>query len=44
MPEQELIRGACTDASVVVIPDCGHLSPLEAPGAVAAALASVARR
>ncbi len=42
MPEQELILGACTDASVVVIPDCGHLSPLEAPDEVAVALTSLA--
>lgn len=43
MSEQELIVGACADARLVVIAECGHLSPLEAPTDVAAALASLAR-
>ncbi|MEY3734078.1 MAG: hypothetical protein RL347_1437 [Actinomycetota bacterium] len=42
MPEQDLIVEACTDVRLVVIPDCGHLSPLEAPSEVAAALTSLA--
>jgi pimeloyl-ACP methyl ester carboxylesterase len=43
MPEQDVIVEACGDARLVVIPDCGHLSPLEAPETVADALASLAR-
>lgn len=43
IPEQDLIVEACGDARLVVIPDCGHLSPLESPEAVADALASIAR-
>lgn len=41
-PEQELILEACADARLVTIADCGHLSPLEAPGDVAGALKSLA--
>jgi pimeloyl-ACP methyl ester carboxylesterase len=40
MPEQARILEACRDARLVTIPDCGHLSPLESPEAVAAALMS----
>ncbi len=38
MSEQELIVEACADVRLVTIADCGHLSPLEAPDAVVAAL------
>ena len=38
MPEQDVIVEACMDARLVVIPDCGHLTPIEAPDAVGAAL------
>jgi len=38
MPEQQIMVDAAADAHLVVIPGSGHLSPLEAPDAVAAAL------
>lgn len=38
MSEQDLIVEACADVRLVTIADCGHLSPLEAPDTVAAAL------
>lgn len=41
LPEQELIREAAPHAQWRPIPGAGHLTPLEAPDAVAAALASV---
>jgi pimeloyl-ACP methyl ester carboxylesterase len=43
MAEQALIRDASADARLVTIPACGHLSPLEAPDAVAAALLSLCK-
>ncbi len=43
MAEQVLIRDASADARLVTIPACGHLSPLEAPDAVAAALLSLCK-
>ena len=38
LAEQELIREAVPHAAWVPIPSAGHLTPLEAPDAVAAAL------
>ena len=41
--EQDLIVRAAPRATLHVIPGAGHLSPLEAPVEVAAALASIRR-
>ena len=41
--EQDLIVRAAPRATLHVIPGAGHLTPLEAPGEVAAALASITR-
>lgn len=38
MPEQDLIVEACAHVRLVTIADCGHLTPIEAPDAVVAAL------
>jgi len=35
---QEMVDGIGANASLVVVPDCGHLSPLEQPDAVTAAM------
>jgi len=35
---QEMADGIGANATLVVVPDCGHLSPLEQPGVVSAAL------
>lgn len=42
LAEQELILDAATSARLVVIPAAGHLTPLEAPEAVGAALLELA--
>lgn len=42
LAEQELILGAAASARLVVIPAAGHLTPLEAPEAVGAALLGLA--
>lgn len=42
LTEQHIIAEAAASSRVVVIPEAGHLSPLEAPNEVAAALATLA--
>jgi len=40
----QLMADAAPDATLVVVPGAGHLSAVEAPGAVAEALAELVRR
>lgn len=40
----QLMAGTAPDAALVVVPEAGHLSAVEAPGAVAEALAELVRR
>lgn len=42
LTEQHIIAEAAADSRIVIIPEAGHLSPLEAPNEVAAALAALA--
>jgi pimeloyl-ACP methyl ester carboxylesterase len=44
LPEQELILEAVPHARWVPVPGAGHLTPLEAPEAVAAVLMGLAAR